>query len=89
LKKPIKALIKVTANIAMWCIVIIGCAKATGAIADLYMILIGGTRPGDVIYLDTLAPTAGQAALDLLLGVSIIAVAFLLRVAARRWYVSL
>jgi len=89
LKKPIKALFKVTAHIAMWCIVIVGCAKATGTIADLYMILIAGARPGDVIYLDTLAPTKGQAALDLLLGVAIIATAFLLRGAARRWYVSL
>jgi hypothetical protein len=53
------------------------------------MILIGGAHPGDVIYLDTLAPPTGQAALDLLLGVSIIAAAFLLRGAARRWYVSL
>jgi hypothetical protein len=89
LNKPIKALLKITANTAMWCIVVVGCARATGAIADLYMILIGGAHPGDVIYLDTLAPPTGQAALDLLLGVSIIAAAFLLRGAARRWYVSL
>jgi len=53
------------------------------------MLLIGGAHPGDVIYLDTLAPTTRQAALDLLLGVSIVATAFLLQAAARRWYVSL
>jgi hypothetical protein len=34
------------------------------------MILVVGARPGTVIFLDTLAPAASQAAVDLLLGIA-------------------
>ena len=64
---------------------IVGCVVTAGSIADLYMILVGRVHPGDVIFSDTLALSTGDSAQDLLLGLAIIALPFLLRGAFRRW----
>jgi hypothetical protein len=85
MNRSIKVLFTVVANLVIWGAVIVGCLVTTGSIADLYMILVGGAHPGDVIYLDTLAPTTKDAAQDLLLGLAIISSPFILRGAFRRW----
>jgi hypothetical protein len=84
----VKALANFTLNVVTWCLALVGCVWTTASAADLYMILVGGAHPGDVIYLDTLAPTTRQAAVGVLVGISLIAASFLLRSTIRRWYAS-
>jgi hypothetical protein len=72
MNSSIKVLLTVVANLAIWGAVIVGCVVTTGSIADLYMVLVGGAHSGDVIFSDTLAPSTGDAGVDLFLGLAII-----------------
>jgi hypothetical protein len=65
----VKALLNFMLNVVSWGLVLVGCAWAADSLVDLYMILVNGAHPGDVIFLDTKARTIGQAAIDPLLGV--------------------
>ena len=72
-----KKSLRVGIRAILWLVAILGCVITAGAVTDLYMILVGGAHPGDVIYLDELAPTAYQASIELVRGVCFIAVAAL------------
>jgi hypothetical protein len=55
---------------------VVGFLMVAGALADLYMILMHGARPGEPTYFNELAPTVGEAATALLCGMALVFLAF-------------
>ncbi len=51
--------------------------------ADAYMVAMGGAKPGDAIFLDTLASPLGTSVREALLGICVIAIGLLLSGLAR------
>ena len=52
--------------------------------AEAYMVALGGARPGDAIFLDTLARPLWESLLDMALGVGIISLGLWIRWFGRR-----
>lgn len=79
----LEILAKLTTPAPLWCTVFVGCGTVALALTDLYM-LGTGSEPGTAIYLDELAPTPGQAFLQLACGCALVVIPFLLRAAVTR-----
>jgi hypothetical protein len=65
-------------------VALVGCVSVAFSLAALYMVGISGARPGQPIYLDELAPTLGDATIDLGIGLFVIALALTVRALIRR-----
>lgn len=72
------------ATSAMWLVALYGCVVIAYSLAALNM-LRTGAKAGDAIFLDELAPTTGDALLNLAIGVALLIVPFVSRAAFRRW----
>ena len=78
-----RATLKVASILAM-AVLILGALVVGAAVPGLYMVLVGGAHPGDVIYLDELAPSKSEAARQIAVGIGLIVLAVLTRAYARR-----
>lgn len=58
-----------------WLVVIWGCFVVAFGAADLYTVTLGGAVPGQPAYMGDPAPTVGQAAGEIAVGVGLIALA--------------
>ena len=74
-----------TALAVMWAVVAVGCIGMAFTLASVYM-LARGTKPGESIFLDELAPTPQGASLKLLYYGALIVLPFALRSALRWWW---
>jgi hypothetical protein len=74
-------------NAAVWLTVLIGCLVISDALAQLYM-LNSGSRPGEPISPDDLAPRPLVALMWVGYGACLVVVPFLLRSGIRRWWQS-
>lgn len=79
----LNTLAKVSTAALPWYAVLVGCFLVAKAVTDLYM-LARGAEPGTPIYLDELAPTRQEALLQLMYGLALLTVQFLLRAVMRR-----
>jgi hypothetical protein len=79
----VKRLAKVSAAAMLWSAVFVGCFSIVIALVDLYM-LAKGSAPGTPIFLDELAPTEEEAALQLGYGSALVSLPFLMRRLATR-----
>lgn len=62
-----------------WFIVIWGCFGAAFGIADLYTVTLGGAVPGQPAWMGDAAPTVGECAAEIAIGVGLIAFALVAR----------
>jgi hypothetical protein len=71
-------------SIAALPVMLVGIVILVGAGTDAYMVVFGGAKPGDAIFLDTLASPLRESLVDVALGICIIAIGLLTRAFARR-----